>query len=98
MVIDAVLAVVVGRDDHRDCLALGAAQAGLAEHQRHVEIEVIAHRLGIETVDLQDIRDLAALLDERRVPCEPICRFILLVFNHGSLRKNDYDTRIIVIF
>ena len=43
-----------------DSLALGARQPGPAEHQRHVQVEVVTHRLRVEAVDLQDIRDLAA--------------------------------------
>jgi hypothetical protein len=43
--------------------AFGAAQAGLAEHQCHVEVQVTRHRLGVEAVHLEDVGDLAALFD-----------------------------------
>jgi hypothetical protein len=61
--VHAVCAIVFCRDDHANRFAFGAAQAGLAEHQCHVEVQVTRHRLGVEAVHLEDVGDLAALFD-----------------------------------
>ena len=67
MVIHTIRTFVAGRYDYADSLAFGARQPGLAEHQRHVQVEVVLHRLGIEAVDLQDIGNFAAFFAQRGV-------------------------------
>ena len=64
VVTDTVLAFVGRGHNHGNGLTFHPAQAGLAKHQRHIEVEMIAQRGRIQAVDLENIGNLAALSNQ----------------------------------
>ena len=53
VMINTVIAVITRGYDHSDGFAFGPAEAGLAEHDRHVQIEMVAHRVRVKAVNLE---------------------------------------------
>jgi len=58
--VESIVAVILGRDDDGDHLALDAAQRPAFAHQFEIQVIVVAQRLGMDAVDLDDV---VAVLD-----------------------------------
>ena len=67
VMIDAIRTFVGRGHDHGDRLAFGPTEPGLAEHQRHIQVEMVAQRLRVETMNAENVGDLAALLHQLRI-------------------------------
>ena len=57
---DSIVATVGARDGQCHSLALEARHPGPPEHKRHVQLQVRASDLGLDAVDGEDVRNLAA--------------------------------------